>query len=114
MARIVSTSGLQTTTGLPILALIAGLRTSRYQPKPYDVLATTVAAIVSPSDSLTRATPAITQKPMNVRVDKMIVVGIIPSGMLSRPAMKDTAATTNVNHGTRNIPTVETVFAIVY
>ncbi len=57
-ARSSSTAGLQTATGLFKSPFIAGLRIIKVQARPYDELQTIVAAMVHPSDSLTRAIPA--------------------------------------------------------
>src|SRR5262245_17449847 len=108
------TSLLHTTTGLLKLTLIAGFRISRYHMKPYEELAAIVAAMVHPSDSVTRATPAITQKPTKISDDRISRAVMTPSGMSLRPTIYDTPATTNATQGTRKMPTVETSFAPAY
>src|SRR6187399_624142 len=112
--RTVRISLFQTITGLFIPSRITGLRTIRYQPNPYEELAATIAATIGPSDSLTIETPVMTQNPTRISEASAITTGIAPSGKDGLPAMKSTAARTSVNQGTRNMPTVEMVFATAY
>ena len=86
----------------------------KYQAMPYDELQTIVAAIPHPSDSPTSAAPATTQKPTNGIPARMSITGIAPGGMSGRLSININAAITSVTHGTRNIPTVDTIFAVVY
>src|SRR5271154_6071517 len=114
MARIFSTSGVHTGTELFKTPLIAGLRRRKYDVRPYVELQTMVAATVHPSDSLTKAVPATTQKPTSGSPKKISIKGMMPFGISRRLRTKINPAKADAIQGTRNMPIVDTIFEVPY
>src|SRR5215469_11062712 len=94
--------------------MTAGMRLLKYQLKPYDELQATLAAIPQPSDSPTSAAPIIRHKPTNGIPARISTIGMTPGGTMPRVSISTTAAINSVTHGTRNMPTVDISFAVVY
>src|SRR6516225_1988995 len=114
MPRNLRTVEFQTGTGLFTSAISVGLRVMKYQVKPYDELQATLAAIPQPSDSPTSAAPVMRHKPMNGIPARINKIGMTPGGTMPRVSISTTAAINSVTHGTRNMPTVDISFAVVY
>src|SRR5262245_19743879 len=113
-ASMFSTGELQIGVGLPRSALMVGLRMTMYHAKPYVELQIIVPAIVQPSDSLTSAVDAVTQKPTNVNPASTSIIGMRPSGMSARLMIRVKPARTRVIHDARYMPTVAMSFAVAY
>src|SRR5689334_8009381 len=106
---MVKTVGLHTGTAFPKSALNRPLRMRTYHANPYEEFKAIVAAIVHVSDSVTAATPTMTQKPTSVNPERIKSTTMIPSGISGRLMIKDMPITTSDSHGTRNIPNVDTI-----
>src|SRR5215469_3267478 len=110
---MVNTAGFQTGTLLFQLRIRSGKRAlKRYQTNQYEEFTMASAAVDHASDSPTIAAPVIRQNPTKGRLAIINRCGMIPSGRTWRTAIRTTAAIIRVNQGARNIPTVETNFAV--
>src|SRR5580658_5762033 len=110
-----STAGLQMASRAVQSRPSVGKRVLRkYQTNQYEELTAAVAAILDPSDSAMSATPVLMQKPTKGSRARMSAIGMTPPGRAWRTLMNHRAAPTSISQGTRNIPTVDTSFAVPY
>src|SRR5262245_23228464 len=111
---MVNTVGLHTGAAFPKSALNSPLRIMTYHANPYEEFKATVATIVHVSDSVTAATPTMTQKPTRVNPARIKRTTMMPSGISGRLSIKEAPITTSDSQGTINIANVDKIFAVVY